>query len=360
MSSSGKHSSKKRKRPTVNGQKKSDDEIDRYWRLGGGPEAADLQILNMGGFLVYMYAAIRFETACAGTMPSPDDPETVWKERNYVPFVETGKNNAIHMPVFSYHVDPAEFDELSEARKGRCVPAREGGYLVCPRDHLNQVVQGENSRMGIYIANAVRGVASDGSEVANCRFLEDWDWKVGDEGDRVMMVSTMKVQAGMEWKLDTAFMLRKLGLEEVSEEEEPEPEPYHAPLSELDFVPGIAKLKPHMLNRALTCIEICAGRLELVFKGIDVQTKMYYEQLAISRQMLEISKEQLETTKEVLNQGVVLARMIAGCRSDARKGCAAMGVDLRKLVPVSGHPAIPLCEGVVTETLEGGETKESV
>ena len=112
--------SKKRKRPTVKVQKKSDDEIERYWRVDGGPDGAEVQISNMGGFLMYMY-----------------------------------------------------------------------------------------------IANAVRGVDTDNSEVANCRFIEDWDWKEGDKGDRVMMVSTMKVQTGMEWKLDTSFMLRKLGLEKV-------------------------------------------------------------------------------------------------------------------------------------------------
>ena len=132
----------------------------------------------------------------------------------------------------------------------------------------------------------------------------------------------------------------------------------------LDFLPGIAKLKPHMLNRALTCIELCAGRLEVCIKDNNAQFFILKELLKISTEQLKISTEQLETSKEILNQGVVLARTIASCRSDAQKGCAALGVDLRKLVSfgksVGKHLAIPFDEEVATEASEGGETKESV
>jgi hypothetical protein len=188
-----------------------------------------------------------------------------------------------------------------------------------------------------------------------------------------MMVSTMKVQAGMEWKLDTSFMLRKLGLEEVSEdeEEEPEPEPYRAPLSVLDNVPGVASLTPKVLNRALTYVEMCAGHLELVFKVNEVQLLTSKEQLKISKEQPETSKEILKTSnklldisKEILNQEVVLARMIACCKSDAQKGCAALGLDLRKLVSIGKsllkQMAIPLDGEGVPETSDGGERKDPV
>ena len=65
-----------------------------------------------------------------------------------------------------------------------------------------------------------------------------------------------------------------------------------------------------------------------------------------------------------MSQEVVNARMIACCKSDAQKGCAALGVDLRKLVSIGKslltQIAIPLDGEVFPETSDGGERKDPV
>ena len=212
--STSSNSSSKKKKPS--GKAKSDSEVQAYWNANAPVAALSSSVRNKGG-KVWTYPAVTLDPEYDADIPSVDASEQEWGDKGWHVKVEEGSVNALWLPLWSSRITSKVKEELPEGEQDRCIPCSDKDpthYWYPERTHVDRVNISSPGKMAstdeyFYIANVVRPALS--TEKANCRIVLDWDRGTNypvDGPHNLILVSTCKMQAGMDWRYDVDYVRR--------------------------------------------------------------------------------------------------------------------------------------------------------
>ena len=210
-----------KKRPlsvgTASGSKKqkTEDQVDKFLQKGLTAGVSHDHPNGYEGHTQVQYDQMRITRKGSyeqGPFPTERTSVADWERGGWTTELPgAGSNQALRFPVKCQLI--SEEDVLAQTPEYDGIRVLYCGELVSwvhfPRHDVDGMKDGRK-RAGLYAANAVRW-AKEG-ESSNCRFVLDPNWRSADpDHERVVLVSTHKVERGMEWRADSAYALKERG-----------------------------------------------------------------------------------------------------------------------------------------------------
>ena len=282
--SSSSSSSSKKKKPS--GKAKSDSGVQAYWNANTPAAAPSSSIRNKGG-RVFRYPAMTLDDEYDVEIPSVDASEQEWGDRGWHVKVDEGSNNALWLPLWSSRITSQVKEGLPEGERDRCIPCSDEDpthYWYPERTHVDRVNISSPGKMAgtdeyFYLANVVRPALS--TEKANCRIVLDWDRGTNypvDGPHNLILVSTCKMQAGMDWRYDVDYV-RRVQQEAVRVEVLDDSEEEALPVSDRAKLAAVLAAEPPVKmtkteadaeynNRMISAMESCGMSLSTLVAGL--------------------------------------------------------------------------------------------